>query len=113
MADDDHTTSGRVVFDAHDLANIQIIANRHRDALVESLAHAYPGREAEAVGAALAVLFANSMTSDPAQQSDQARILNKILFRCTAHKLPWRLEPVILEPVIKNEIAAKRRSRRG
>jgi hypothetical protein len=94
MAEHDHKSPRRVVFDTHDLGRIEIIANRHRDALVESLVRAFPGREAGAVAAALALLFASSMTPDPAQQSDQARMLNDILTRSAAQKVPWRLEPV-------------------
>ena len=54
------------------------------------LAPEFPGREAHARAAGLAVMFATSMTSDPAQQSDQARILKEIMSRWQP-VLPWQL----------------------
>jgi hypothetical protein len=35
-------------------------------------------------------MFATSMTTDPAQQSDQARILNEIMLRWQP-AVPWQL----------------------
>jgi hypothetical protein len=43
--------------------------------------------------AALALLFSISMTTDPAQQADQARILNEIVENWR-YPLPWRLMPL-------------------
>ena len=40
--------------------------------------------------AALSIMFATSMTQDPAQQSDQASILNEIMSRWQP-VLPWQL----------------------
>jgi hypothetical protein len=40
--------------------------------------------------AMLSIMFATSMTSDPAQQSDQASILNEIMSRWQP-VLPWQL----------------------
>jgi hypothetical protein len=42
------------------------------------------------VSAALAIMFATSMTPDPAQQFDQTRILNEIMSRWQP-ALPWQL----------------------
>jgi hypothetical protein len=52
----------------------------------------FPRREAHAMAAVLSAMFATSMTSDPAQQSDQARILNEIMSR-------W--QPVILWQLVR------------
>jgi hypothetical protein len=54
------------------------------------LAPEFLGREVYALTAALAIMFANSMVPDPAQQSDQARILNEIMARWQP-VLPWQL----------------------
>jgi hypothetical protein len=45
--------------------------------LVAELAPEFPARDAHALAAALAIMFAASMSPDPAQQSDQARILKR------------------------------------
>ena len=66
------------------------LANECRRRLVAELAPEFPGRQAHALSAALAIMFATSMTSDPAQQSDQARILNGIISRWQP-ALPWQL----------------------
>jgi hypothetical protein len=58
--------------------------------LVADLAPEFPGREAHALVAALSIMFATSMTQDPAQQSDQASILNEIMSRWQP-VLPWQL----------------------
>jgi len=57
------------------------LANEYRQQLVADLAPEFPGREAHALVAALSIMFATSMTPDPAQQSDQASILNEIMSR--------------------------------
>jgi hypothetical protein len=73
-----------------ELKRITELANEYRQQLVAELAPEFPGREAYALAAALAIMFATSMTPDPAQQSDQARILNEIMSRWQ-HVLPWQL----------------------
>ena len=73
-----------------ELKRITELANEYRQQLVADLAPEFPGREAHARAAVLAVMFATSMTSDPAQQSDQARILNEIMSRWQP-ALPWQL----------------------
>jgi hypothetical protein len=73
-----------------ELKRITLLANEYRRQLVAELAPVFPGREAHALGAVLSVMFATSMTSDPAQQSDQARILNEIMSRWQP-ALPWQL----------------------
>ena len=73
-----------------ELSRLTELANECRRQLVAELAPEFPGREAHALSAALAIMFATSMTSDPAQQSDQARILNEIMSRWQP-ALPWQL----------------------
>ena len=73
-----------------ELKRITELANEYRQQLVADLAPEFPGREAHALGVALAIMFATSMTPDPARQSDQARILNEILSRWQP-VLPWQL----------------------
>jgi hypothetical protein len=73
-----------------ELRRITELANEYRRQLVADLAPEFPGREADALAAALAIMFATSMTPDPAQQSDQARILNEIMSRWRP-VLPWQL----------------------
>ena len=73
-----------------ELKRITELANEYRQQLMADLAPEFPGREAHALGAALAIMFATSMTPDPAQQSDQARILNEIMSRWQP-VLPWRM----------------------
>ena len=73
-----------------ELKRITALANQHRQQLVADLALEFPGREAYALAAALAIMFATSMTPDPAQQSDQARILNEIMLRWQP-AVPWQL----------------------
>ena len=73
-----------------ELRRITQLANEYRQQLMADLAPEFPGREAHAVGAALAIMFATSMTPDPAQQSDQVRILNEIMSRWQP-VLPWQL----------------------
>ena len=66
---------------------------RHRNTrrhLVADLAPEFPRRESYAVSAALAIMFATSMTPDPAQQFDQTRILNEIMSRWQP-AIPWQL----------------------
>ena len=52
-----------------ELKRITEFANKYRQQLVADLAPEFPGREAYALAGALSVMFAASMTSDPAQQS--------------------------------------------
>ena len=66
------------------------LANKYRQQLMADLAPEFPGREDYALAATMSVMFATSMTSDPAQQSDQARILNEIMSRWQP-ALPWQL----------------------
>ncbi len=70
-----------------ELKRITELANEHRQELVADLAPEFPGREAHALAAVLSIMFATSMTSDPAQQSDQASILNEIMSR-------WQPSPI-------------------
>ena len=56
--------------------------------VIEILTAAY------AVGMALALRFRTSLTEDPEQQSDQARILNELVERTPGHKLSRRLHPI-------------------
>jgi hypothetical protein len=60
------------------------LANEYRQQVVADLAPEFPGREVYALAAALAIMFATSMTPD------QARILNEIMSRWKP-VLPWRL----------------------
>ena len=55
-----------------ELRRLTQLANECRPQLVAELAPEFPGKEAHALSAALAIMFATSMTPDPAQQSDQA-----------------------------------------
>ena len=64
-----------------ELRRLTELANEYRRQLVAELAPEFPGREAHALSAALAIMFATSMSPDPAQQSDQAGILNEIMSR--------------------------------
>ena len=73
-----------------ELKRITELANKYRQQLMADLAPEFPGREDYALAATLSVMFATSMTSDPAQQSDQARILNEIMSRWQP-ALPWQL----------------------
>jgi hypothetical protein len=73
-----------------ELKRITELGNEYRQQLVADLAQEFPAREGHALGAALAIMFATSMTPDPAQQSDQALILNEILSRWQP-VLPWQL----------------------
>ena len=73
-----------------ELKRITELANEYRQQLMADLAPEFPGREVYALAAALAIMFANSMTPDPAQQSDQASILNEIMSRWQP-VLPWQL----------------------
>jgi hypothetical protein len=73
-----------------ELKRITELANECRQQLVTDLAPEFPGREVYALTAALAIMFANSMTPDPAQQFNQARILNEIMSRWQP-ALPWQL----------------------
>jgi hypothetical protein len=73
-----------------ELRRLTELANEYRRQLVTDLAPEFPGREAHALSAALAIMFATSMTPDPAQQSDQAHILNEIMSRWQP-VLPWQL----------------------
>ena len=73
-----------------DLRRLTELANECRRQLVAELAPEFPGREAHALFAALAIMFATSMSPDPAQQSDQAGILNEIMSRWQPN-LPWQL----------------------
>jgi hypothetical protein len=73
-----------------ELKRITELANEYRRQLVVDLAPDFPGREAHALAATLAIMFASSMTADPAQQSDQASILNEIMSRWQP-ALPWQL----------------------
>jgi hypothetical protein len=73
-----------------ELRRITELANEYRRQLVADLAPDFAGREAHALAAALAIMFATSMTSDLAQQSDQAHILNEIMSRWQP-ALPWQL----------------------
>jgi hypothetical protein len=73
-----------------ELKRITELANEYRQQLAADLAPEFPGREAHAMSAALAIMFATSMTADPAQQSDQARILNEIMSRWQPF-LPWQM----------------------
>jgi hypothetical protein len=73
-----------------ELKLITEFANEYRQQLVADLAPEFPGREAHAQVAALSIMFATSMTQDPAQQSDQASILNEIMSRWQP-VLPWQL----------------------
>jgi hypothetical protein len=73
-----------------ELKRITELANEHRRELVADLAPEFPGREAHALAAVLSIMFATSMTADPAQQSDQASILNEIMTRWQP-VLPWQL----------------------
>ena len=73
-----------------ELKRITELANEYRQQLVADLAPEFLGREAHALAAALAIMFATSMTPDPAQQSDQAHILNEIMSRWQP-VLPWQL----------------------
>ena len=66
------------------------LANKYRQQLMADLAPEFPGREDYALAATMSVMFATSMTSDPAQRSDQARILNEIMSRWQP-ALPWQL----------------------
>ena len=73
-----------------ELRRLTELANEYRQQLIADLAPEFPGREAHALAAALAIMFATSMTPDPAQQSDQARLLNDIMSRWQP-ALPWQL----------------------
>ena len=73
-----------------ELRRLTELANEYRRQLVADLAPEFPGREADALAAVLAIMFATSMTPDPAQQSAQARILNDIMARWQP-ALPWQL----------------------
>jgi hypothetical protein len=73
-----------------ELRRLTELANEYRRQLVADLAPEFPGREPHALAAALAIMFATSMTPDPAQQSDQASILNEIMSRWQP-ALPWQL----------------------
>jgi hypothetical protein len=73
-----------------ELKRITELANKYRQQLVAELAPEFPGREAYTLAGALSVMFATSMTSDPAQQSAQASILNEIMSRWQPI-LPWQL----------------------
>jgi hypothetical protein len=81
------------VITVHELGRILDLAVPHLDRLGDDLFQAFPGREASAMGVAMAGLFATSMTGNPDQQSEQAQVLNAILGRWGAHRLPWRLVP--------------------
>jgi hypothetical protein len=72
------------------LKRITELANEYRQRLVADLASELPGREAYALATALSIMFATSITSDPAQQSAQASILNEIMSRWQP-ALPWQL----------------------
>ena len=80
----------RMTLTAPELKRITELANEYRQQLVADLAPEFPGREAHALIAALSIMFATSMTQDPAQQSDQASILNEIMSRWQP-VLPWQL----------------------
>ena len=64
----------RMTLTMPELKRIAELANEYRQQLVADLAPEFLGREAHALVAALAIMFATSMTPDPAQQSDQARM---------------------------------------
>ena len=80
----------RMTLTVPELKRITELANEYRQQLVADLAPEFPGREAHALVAALSIMFATSMTQDPAQQSDQASILNEIMSRWQP-VLPWQL----------------------
>ena len=73
-----------------ELKRITELANKYPQQLVADLAPEFPGREDYALAAALSIMFATSMTPDPAQQFDQTRILNEIMSRWQP-ALPWQL----------------------
>jgi hypothetical protein len=83
----------QIAITAEDIERIGEIARRHGNALVADLMRKFPGREPYAVATALALLFTSSMTTHPAQQTDQARILNEIMMRWHDYVVPWRLVP--------------------
>ena len=72
------------------MKRITELANEHRQQLVADLASEFPGREGYALATALAIMFATSMTPDPAQQLDQARIRNEVMSQWRP-VLPWQL----------------------
>jgi hypothetical protein len=73
-----------------ELRRLTELANEYRRQLVADLAPEFPGREAHALAAVLSIMFATGMTPDPAQQSDQASILNEIMSRWQP-ALPFQL----------------------
>jgi hypothetical protein len=74
-----------------ELQRITELANEYRQQLMADLVPEFPeGDASAAMAVALAIMFATSMTSDTAQQSDQARILNEIMSRWQP-ALPWQL----------------------
>ena len=73
-----------------ELKRLTELANEYRTRLVADLAPEFPGKEAHVLAAALSIMFATIMTPDPAQQSDQASILNEIMSRWQP-VLPWQL----------------------
>ena len=82
--------TARMMRTVPELKRITELANEYRQQLVADLAPEFPGLEAHALAAALSIMFATSMTPDPAQQSDQARILNEIMSRWQP-VLPWQM----------------------
>jgi hypothetical protein len=73
-----------------ELQRLTELANEYRRQLAADLTPEFPEREAHALAAVLAIMFATSMTPDPAQQSAHASILNEIMSRWQPI-LPWQL----------------------
>ena len=76
--------------DGGELGRLTELANEYRRQLIADLAPEFLGKETHALATALAIMFATSMTPDPAQQSEQASILNEIMSRWQP-TLPWQL----------------------
>ena len=72
-----------------ELKRITEPANEYRQQLVADLAPEFPGVR-PTPGRRSSIMFATSMKQDPAQQSDQASILNEIISRWQP-VLPWQL----------------------
>jgi hypothetical protein len=96
MSDEPNWGEDPVVMTAEDIDRITEITMKHREALVSDIIENrhFRGREAYAVGTALAILFASSMTEDAAQQNDQARSTTEIMAQWTSHSIPWRVVPI-------------------
>lgn len=82
-----------VVFTTAELKQISEIAYRHRDQMLDEMRQAFYDRDAYALVAAMAMLFASGMTDDPIQQVGAAGMLNSIMARWVPHDVPWRLVP--------------------